>query len=120
MSKMQHQDSGDVEKKEGLYDAEVAPIAKVTEVHDLFEDDAVDPVYRAKSQVLNRALQEMGMGKYQVSCTSAAIEVEYPTVGTVVVIRRRGIRLVCVRISYCLHSLLLTFASHFIAIAFGL
>lgn len=34
---------------------------------DIYEDGVVDPVYAAKSHVLNRALQEIGMGKYQVS-----------------------------------------------------
>jgi hypothetical protein len=27
---------------------------------------SVDPVYQAKARVLNQALQEIGMGKYQV------------------------------------------------------
>ncbi|KAF9458766.1 MFS general substrate transporter [Collybia nuda] len=39
------------------------------EVHILtenfFTDDAVDPVYQAKARILNDALQEVGMGKYQ-------------------------------------------------------
>jgi hypothetical protein len=35
---------------------------------DLFSDETVDPVYQAKSHVLNQAIQEIGMGKYQVSC----------------------------------------------------
>ena len=34
---------------------------------DLFEDGSIDPIYLAKSRVLNRAVQEIGMGKYQVS-----------------------------------------------------
>ena len=34
---------------------------------DLFSDENVDPVYQAKSHVLNQAIQEIGMGKYQVS-----------------------------------------------------
>lgn len=33
---------------------------------DLYSDMSIDPVYQAKSKVLNRALQEVGMGKYQV------------------------------------------------------
>lgn len=32
---------------------------------DLFTDDAVDPVYQARARILNDALQEIGMGKYQ-------------------------------------------------------
>lgn len=33
---------------------------------DLLEEGSVDPVYHAKARVLNQALQEIGMGKYQV------------------------------------------------------
>ena len=33
---------------------------------ELFEDGAVDPVYRAKAHVLNAAIAEIGMGRYQV------------------------------------------------------
>jgi len=33
---------------------------------DLHDEGFVDPVYQAKARVLNRALQEIGMGKYQV------------------------------------------------------
>jgi hypothetical protein len=33
---------------------------------DLHDDGSVDPVYHAKARVLNQALQEIGMGKYQV------------------------------------------------------
>ncbi|CDO68083.1 hypothetical protein BN946_scf184788.g14 [Trametes cinnabarina] len=32
---------------------------------DLFEDGTVDPIYQAKARVLNAAIQEIGMGKYQ-------------------------------------------------------
>ncbi|KAI1790843.1 MFS general substrate transporter [Ganoderma leucocontextum] len=32
---------------------------------DMFEEGSVDPVYQAKARVLNAALQEIGMGKYQ-------------------------------------------------------
>jgi hypothetical protein len=34
---------------------------------DLYEEGSIDPVYQAKAHVLNRALQEIGMGRYQVS-----------------------------------------------------
>lgn len=39
------------------------------ETEDVFgeEDSGVDPVYQAKARILNDALQEIGMGKYQVS-----------------------------------------------------
>lgn len=32
----------------------------------VLEDDALDPVYAAKARVLNKAIQDIGMGKYQV------------------------------------------------------
>ncbi|RDB16565.1 putative MFS-type transporter PB1E7.08c [Hypsizygus marmoreus] len=32
---------------------------------NIFTDDAVDPVYQAKAHILNDALQEVGMGRYQ-------------------------------------------------------
>ena len=35
--------------------------------NDIYEDGSVDPVYQAKARLLNRAIQEIGMGKYQVS-----------------------------------------------------
>ncbi len=33
---------------------------------DLHDEGSVDPVYQAKARILNQALQEIGMGKYQV------------------------------------------------------
>jgi len=33
--------------------------------NDLYEDGSVDPVYQAKARLLNCAIQEIGMGKYQ-------------------------------------------------------
>lgn len=51
-------------------DGTITPMSKVTTVTsttDLFEDGTVDPIYQAKARVLNAAIQELGMGKYQVS-----------------------------------------------------
>ncbi|KAG6849835.1 hypothetical protein H0H93_004519 [Arthromyces matolae] len=31
----------------------------------IFTDDALDPVYQAKAQILNEAIQDIGMGRYQ-------------------------------------------------------
>lgn len=31
----------------------------------VFTDDALDPVYQAKARILNDAIQEIGMGRYQ-------------------------------------------------------
>lgn len=33
---------------------------------NIYTDDAIDPIYQAKGHILNDALQEIGMGKYQV------------------------------------------------------
>ena len=33
---------------------------------DLYDEGSIDPVHQAKARVLNRALQEIGMGRYQV------------------------------------------------------
>ena len=33
---------------------------------DLHDEGSVDPVYQAKARILNHALQEIGMGRYQV------------------------------------------------------
>jgi hypothetical protein len=38
-------------------------------VENLYKEGDLDPVYYAKTLVLNRALQELGMGKYQVIMT---------------------------------------------------
>ena len=38
---------------------------------DLYEDGYVDPVYQAKARILNRSIQDIGMGKYQVLVTHA-------------------------------------------------
>lgn len=34
---------------------------------DLFSNEAADPVYQAKAHVINQAIQEIGMGRSQVS-----------------------------------------------------
>ncbi|ETW79672.1 major facilitator superfamily [Heterobasidion irregulare TC 32-1] len=39
--------------------------AMTTLKEDLYDEGSVDPVYQAKTRVLNQALQEIGMGKYQ-------------------------------------------------------
>lgn len=38
---------------------------------DLFEGDEKDRVYQEKIRILNNAIQEIGMGKYQVSADEA-------------------------------------------------
>ena len=39
-------------------------------VENLYKEGVLDPTYYAKTLVLNRALQEIGMGKYQVLITT--------------------------------------------------
>jgi hypothetical protein len=41
--------------------------------NDLYEDGTVDPVYQAKARLLNTAMQEIGMGRYQVSVLHTAL-----------------------------------------------
>ena len=49
---------------------ELYPDTPASSTIDLFEDGSVDPVYQAKAHVLNAAIQEIGMGKYQVRVPS--------------------------------------------------
>jgi hypothetical protein len=32
---------------------------------DIYDDDIIDPVYRAKAHVINKAMVQVGMGRYQ-------------------------------------------------------
>lgn len=34
--------------------------------NDIYEEGSVDPVYQAKARLLSAAIQEIGMGRYQV------------------------------------------------------
>ncbi|KAH9851729.1 MFS general substrate transporter [Lenzites betulinus] len=40
----------------------------VYDIHDIYggDDSTVDPVYKAKIQIINNSFQEIGMGKYQI------------------------------------------------------
>ena len=38
----------------------------VSTYDDLYGADSIDPVYRAKAHLLNEAVREIGMGRYQV------------------------------------------------------
>lgn len=56
------------EKKEVPAETEVEPGVFQVNTTDVFDDDSgVDPVYYAKATLLNQAVQEIGMGRYQVS-----------------------------------------------------
>jgi hypothetical protein len=56
-----------VEQGELHKDKESENFGVQAETRDIFTEDSLDPVYRAKARILNDALQEIGMGKYQVS-----------------------------------------------------
>ncbi|KAI0632770.1 MFS general substrate transporter [Trametes polyzona] len=51
--------------KDGSSTPTMSKVTAVTSTTDLFEDGTVDPIYQAKARVLNAAIQEIGMGKYQ-------------------------------------------------------
>ncbi|KAL1725989.1 major facilitator superfamily domain-containing protein [Schizophyllum commune] len=44
---------------------DVAKRTHVVALQGLYEDGAIDAVYQRKAQILNQAIQEIGMGKYQ-------------------------------------------------------
>jgi hypothetical protein len=75
-------------------------------VVDLLDEDAVDGVYRAKMHVVNDAMQQIGMGRYQVRCScylhiciifSESIFTTYLAcfVSSVGTMGRRRLRLLC-------------------------
>lgn len=51
-----------------IVDVSESPSLSLTKIalEDMYEDGTVDPVYQAKARVLNNAIQEIGMGKYQI------------------------------------------------------
>ena len=95
-----------LEKKTVVLDAKGEAFAIVPELpiyanDDMFEEGSVDPVYQAKARVLNAALQEIGMGKYQVRRFRPYDKVDRPdgeALHLVVAVCGRGLRLVRVRI----------------------
>jgi hypothetical protein len=46
--------------------ATVSTSDSTSSVGNLYEDGSLDPVYYAKTLALNRAIQDIGMGRYQV------------------------------------------------------
>ncbi|KAI0712387.1 MFS general substrate transporter [Earliella scabrosa] len=57
--------SGSLEKKRSSSDDVEAKVR--VNAHDVFDEEeaGIDPVYQAKARLLNEALQDIGMGKYQ-------------------------------------------------------
>lgn len=55
------------DSKDGLGQASLGTDTATPSLENLFEHGVLDPVYYEKTLILNRAMQEIGMGKYQVS-----------------------------------------------------
>ncbi|KAI6117305.1 major facilitator superfamily domain-containing protein [Pisolithus croceorrhizus] len=53
--------SGSLKEKDG----EVRVDVLQAETQDIYSGESLDPVYHAKAKILNNAIQEIGMGKYQ-------------------------------------------------------
>ena len=56
--------------KKPVDNVEALPVKRELQYAFDAEEAGVDPVYQAKARILNDAFQEIGMGKYQVSCVS--------------------------------------------------
>lgn len=56
--------------------------ASQIETQDVYDEPLLDPIYQAKARILNDALQDIGMGKYQVSpcLNSVPFLCTYPTI----------------------------------------
>ena len=54
-------------------EVEVSDSVEVDSLDDLYDDDSVDPVYRAKAHLLNKAVIEIGMGRYQVRILTGSV-----------------------------------------------
>lgn len=81
-----------------------------TACEDMYEDGTVDPVYQAKARLLNSAIQEIGMGKYQVRSQKSSRwcwRIDRALSSAVVSLHRRRVRLVrvCTSISLSEHIL---------------
>ena len=44
----------------------------VSTLVDIYDSETVDPAYQAKSHAISCAIQEIGMGRYQVRCSHYA------------------------------------------------
>ncbi|KAF8876390.1 MFS general substrate transporter [Infundibulicybe gibba] len=54
-----------IKKNKASSNARIEDKAVSISIDAIFSDDTVDPIYRAKAGVLNDALQDIGMGRYQ-------------------------------------------------------
>ena len=66
---------GAVAESKGLDDSsssELATTEHESHSQDLYDSTQIDPVYHAKARLLGDAMDEIGMGKYQVSISQYA------------------------------------------------
>ena len=61
----------------------------ILSAQDLLDDASVDPVYHAKSRMVNQALEEIGMGKYQVRVSVCHLALSNHIILVAVICRRR-------------------------------
>jgi hypothetical protein len=88
-------DDGKLDAQTPAVDATVPELdAGSSRTQDLLDADSVDAVYRAKMHVVNDAMQEIGMGRYQVR-SSFYFTRSWADEKTVGPVRRRGLRLLC-------------------------
>jgi hypothetical protein len=69
--------SANAEEKKVDVAGQTAPAGPIqADTADVYqsEEGSLDPVYQAKARILNDALQEIGMGKYQV-CSHFGIHI---------------------------------------------
>jgi hypothetical protein len=63
------------QSKHGTHD-----VAQVQEAPvGVLDEGSLDPVYEAKARVLNKAIQDIGMGRYQWQASSYSVYVSYDT-----------------------------------------
>lgn len=58
--------NGVLDDKDGKESAASTYVVPYLGRKDMYDDGSIDPVYQAKARVLNNAIQEIGMGRYQV------------------------------------------------------
>lgn len=53
-------------------EVDVEEIVLQSATEDIYTDGSLDPVYHAKAKILNGAIQQIGMGKYQAGFVSSS------------------------------------------------
>lgn len=90
-TKLSPVDSGNAEEK-------VYPALLLNAEQDIYDDGTVDPIYQAKARLLNAALKEIGMGRYQVRLHHCKEGINHCNSYCIVVVsvHRCRVRMVCV------------------------